>query len=105
MRSREKLERLTIELLHELYMASEPPLNFKGMVADLKSKNPLRRWAAKWKCRKQWYLRHRLSEEDTLRIEKEFKRKHKLTEYEMSRFSTDLLNYAPTFEEAKGDLK
>ena len=89
MKSKKKLGELVLELLHELYQDSEPPLDFLEFHKKVEETG---------ECEKDWFMQHEISEADYVRIRDAFYKKHKLTKRERKAFAWELLNYSPKFK-------
>jgi hypothetical protein len=87
MKSDEKLWNIFLELLDELYKNATPPLKFKKFYEDVESE--------KIKCPKEWFMKHKISEEDTEKIEIKIRKKYKLTQREWDKMAMSRLNYYP----------
>lgn len=93
MRSHNKLLDIGLEILHRMYKASTPPLNFHKYYIDIAKGNI--------KCDPDWYMKHKITEakynEIVTKAEKEFK----LTKHERSELGMLFLQYSPTFLQKK----
>lgn len=92
MRSNTKLAELALDLLQQLYAESEPPLDFK------KFKDEVERTGD---CPKDWFLKHKISEERYMQIVSKFRSRRKVTDHEWRSMSMVMLDWAPTNVEAK----
>lgn len=91
MRSDDKLYDLFMDLLQDVYGASDPSLDFKKFYKSIQN--------GKKKCPPKWFQEHEISDDKLERIEKKFKKQNKITELEWRRLAWLRLDYYPSTSE------
>ena len=89
--TKDKLERFIWNLLHELYMASDPPLNFLFFLHEVVNNRK--------ECEPDWFMKHKISEEKYNEIVKEAKKDKRFNRMEETTIEVALLNWGPTFKD------